>query len=123
MSSHDHTTHGHADAWHHHTSAEGVPQHEHAATVNTANTFVVLLVIFGFTAIFILVTVLYFNVTVRQVQTSRVETIGGAQLYNAMRGQMEADLSTFGVVDPAKQIVRIPVDRAIDRVVKRYQNR
>lgn len=123
MSSHEHTSHGHADAWHHHSTAEGVPQHEHAATVNTKNTFVVLLVIFGFTAVFILVTVLYFNVTVRQVQEARIETIGGAQVYNAMRGQMEADLSTFGVVDPATKTVRIPVDRAIERVVKRYQSK
>ncbi|MBX3388752.1 MAG: hypothetical protein KF691_04795 [Phycisphaeraceae bacterium] len=121
MSSHE--PHGHADAWHHHTLAEGIPQHEHAATVNTTNTFVVLLVIFGFTAVFILVTVLYFNVTVRQVQEARVETIGGAQLYNVMKSQMETDLSTFGVVDPATKTVRIPVDRAIDRVVKRYQQR
>jgi len=123
MSSNDHSSHGHADAWHHHSSAEGVPQHEHAATVNTKNTFVVLFVIFGFTAVFILVTVLYFNVSVRQLQDARIETIGGAQVYNAMRGQMEADLSTFGVADATTKTVRIPVDRAIDRVVKRYQSK
>ncbi len=123
MSSHEHSSHGHADDWHHHSSAEGVPQHEHAATINTKNTFIVLFVIFGFTAAFILVTVLYFNVTVRRVQEARIETIGGAQVFNAMRGQMEADLSTFGVVDPATKTVRIPVDRAIDRVVKRYQSK
>lgn len=123
MSSHDHSAHGHADAWHNHSVAEGVPQHEHGATVNTKNTFIVLFVIFGFTAAFILVTVLYFNVTVRRVQSARVETIGGAQMFNLMKGQMEADLSTFGVVDPEKKIVRVPIERAMDRVVKRYQGK
>jgi len=123
MSSHEHSSHGHADAWHHHSSAEGVPQHEHAATINTTNTFLVLFVIFGFTAVFILVTILYFNVTVRHVQEARIETIGGAELFNTTKGQMEADLSTFGVVDPATKTVRIPVDRAIERVVKRYQTK
>ncbi|MBN8597561.1 MAG: hypothetical protein J0L78_07805 [Planctomycetes bacterium] len=123
MSSHDQSAHGHADDWHHHSAAEGVPQHEHAATINTANTFIVLFVIFGFTAVFILVTILYFNVTVRQVQDARVETIGGAQMFNLMKGQMEADLSTFGVVDAEKKIVRIPIDRAMDRVVRQYQGK
>ncbi|MBL8875586.1 MAG: hypothetical protein JNM86_07315 [Phycisphaerae bacterium] len=123
MSSHDQSAHGHADDWHHHSAAEGVPQHEHAATINTTNTFVVLFVIFGFTAVFILVTILYFNVTVRQVQDARVETIGGAQMFNLMKGQMEADLSTFGVVDAEKKIVRIPIDRAMDRVVRQYQGK
>lgn len=123
MSSHEHSSHGHADDWHHHSAAEGVPQHEHAATINTKNTFVVLVVIFGFTAFFILVTVLYFNVSVRHLQVARIETIGGANLFNTTKSQMEAELSTFGVVDPATKTVRIPIDRAIDRVVKRYQSK
>lgn len=111
---------GHADAWHHHEGAEGVPQHEHAATVDPAATLKVLVFVLGFTAIFILVTILYFNVTIRQQRESKIETTGGAEPYNAMKGQVERDLSTYGVADPATKTVRVPLDRAIDRVVKKY---
>lgn len=111
---------GHADAWHHHDSAEGAPQAEHASTIDPMATLKVLVFIMGFTAVFILLTILYFNVTVRKQRESKIETIGAAETYNAMKGQMERDLSTYGVSDPASKTVRIPVDKAIDRVVKKY---
>ncbi len=111
---------GHGDAWHHHEAAEGVPQSEHAASVDPMATFKVLAFIMGFTAIFITVTILYFNTAVRQQREAKIETTAGAQPYNAMKGQVERDLSTFGVADPATKTVRIPVDRAVDRVVKKY---
>jgi hypothetical protein len=121
MSSHEHDSHGgHADAWHHHSGAEGVPQHEHAAIIDTTSTFKILLLVFGFTAVFILITILYFNVTVRREQEAKVETTGGAKIYNEMRSLMENDLATYAVVDPATKTVRIPVERAMDRVVKQY---
>ncbi|MFO0861400.1 MAG: hypothetical protein U0570_12675 [Phycisphaerales bacterium] len=123
MSSHNHTSDGHADAWHHHSAAEGVPQHEHAATVDTFATFQVLVGILGFTAVFILVTILYFNVSVRQQQELKIETIGAAEMALATKGQVQAELGSFGVVDADKKIVRIPIDRAMDRVVKSYQKR
>lgn len=119
-SDHGHHGSGHADAWHHHDLAEGVPQDEHTATVDPAATLKVLGFIMGFTAIFILVTILYFNVTIRQQRESKIETTGGAEPYNAMKGQVERDLTTYGVADPATKTVRIPVDRAVDRVVKKY---
>ncbi|MFN9975803.1 MAG: hypothetical protein ACK58T_38515 [Phycisphaerae bacterium] len=111
---------GHADAWHHHESAEGMPQSEHAATVDPMATLKVLVFVMGFTAIFILVTILYFNTTVRQQREAKIETIGAAESYNAMKGQMERDLSTYGVADAASKTVRVPVEKAIDRVVKKY---
>jgi hypothetical protein len=111
---------GHADSWHHHDLAEGMPQSEHAATVDPMATVKVLVFIMGFTAIFILVTILYFNTTVRQQREAKIETIGAAESYNAMKGQMERDLSTYGVSDAASKTVRVPVDKAIDRVVKKY---
>lgn len=123
MSSHDHSSgggHGHADAWHHHTSAEGVPQTEHAATIDTTMMFKILVLIFGFTAVFILITILYFNVTVRRQKEAVVETTGNAVGYNQMRSLMETDLATYGVVDAEKKTVRIPVERAMERVVRQY---
>jgi hypothetical protein len=97
-----------------------MPQSEHAATVDPMATVKVLVFIMGFTAIFILVTILYFNTTVRQQREAKIETIGAAESYNAMKGQMERDLSTYGVSDAASKTVRVPVDKAIDRVVKKY---
>ncbi|MBY0112182.1 MAG: hypothetical protein K2Y21_05130 [Phycisphaerales bacterium] len=97
-----------------------MPQHEHAATIDPVATVKVLVFVLGFTAIFILVTILYFNVTVRQQREAKIETTGAAEPYNAMKGQVERDLSTYGVADAATKTVRIPVDRAIDRVVKKY---
>ncbi len=123
MSDHAHDAHAHADAWHHHSAAEGVPQHEHAAIVDPGATFKVLIAIFGFTAIFILVTVLYFNVTVRKTEEARIENTGASLGYNQMKSQMENELSTYGVADAATRTVRIPVDRAVDRVVRKYQSK
>ena len=122
MSHSGHGNHGsgHADSWHHHESAEGMPQSEHAATVDPMATLKVLVFVMGFTAIFILVTILYFNTTVRQQREAKIETIGAAESYNAMKGQMERDLSTYGVADAASKTVRVPVEKAIDRVVKKY---
>lgn len=111
---------GHADAWHHHDSAEGVPQSEHAATIDPIATLKVLGFVMGFTAVFITVSILYFNVTVRQQREAKIETTGAAEPYNAMKGQVERDLSTYGVSDPAAKTVRVPIDRAIDRVVNKY---
>lgn len=100
-----------------------MPQSEHAASVDPMATLKVLAFIMGFTAIFITVTILYFNTTVRRQREAKIETIGSAESYNAMKGQMERDLSTYGVSDPATKTVRIPVDKAIDRVVKKYANK
>ena len=108
---------------HHHTAAEGVPQHEHAATVDTSATFKVLVGIFGFTAVFILVTILYFNVSVRERQEKEIENTSGSVGYTTMRSTMENELSSYGVVDASAKTVRIPIDRAMDRVVKQYQGR
>jgi hypothetical protein len=116
-----HAGSSHADSWHHHGPEEGAPQPEHGRLVDPAVMFQVFVVIFGFTGVFVLATVLYFNVSIRQEKEKRVETIANASGYNQMKGAMEAELASYGVVDPAAKVVRIPIDRAVDRVVSKYQ--
>lgn len=112
---------GHGDAWHHHTADEGLPQAEHASVLNPRFAIGFIALTIAFLVVFIGGTILYFNVTVRKEIARKQETTGISAGYAAMRSQSDYELSSYGVVDPASRTVRVPVDRAIERVVNQYK--
>lgn len=118
--------HGHADTWHHHdTAAEGEPQSEHTASINTttlAKWFVVLIVSL---VIFMLAVALYFNGFVNQAKSVAIETdIGSAA--RTMRNAAFATLGedgnpeTYDWADPQAGKVQIPIDKAMKKIIEKY---
>src|SRR5690606_28194427 len=106
--------HGH-DAWHQHTAAEGVPQHEHGAhTSAKALGLTFIIMVFGVIAV-ILVLVLYFNSYVSGYKARQQETT--AMMEPAFNAKIAArkQLEEFGWADANAGTVRIPLDRAIDK--------
>lgn len=123
MGHHAHTPapHQHADSWHHHTAAEGVPQHEHLAVINTmslAKWFVILVV--ALVTVIIVISV-YFTSAVTRMKAARIETNALSAEVSHEKARTAAILSTGK--DPQGVSVQLPIDQAMDRVVTRYQNR
>jgi Tfp pilus assembly protein PilE len=114
--------HGH-DAWHQHTAAEGMPQHEHASHTSTKAlglTFIIMVV--GVIAT-ILVLIAYFNSYVSTFKAERQE--GTAAMKPAFEAKVAARqrLEEFGWVDREAGTVHIPLNNAIDKVVNEYGQR
>lgn len=131
MSSHEHTpeVHEHADAWHHHENAEGEPQHEHTATVNTgllAKWFVALVVGFG---VVVVLLVMFFGREVTARKAAAIETNVLAREYLNYRRNSEKALGmgdggaafTYEWSDPKAGAVQIPVEDAMKKVEAKYQ--
>lgn len=113
--------HEHPDSWHRHTSDEGAPQVEHAATINLVS----LTVIFVFMSVFLVVTVagliVYFDRHTTSVRQQEVEhTILAEQESLPYRTQSLDALGGYAWSDPKAGKVNIPVERAMDRVVEMY---
>lgn len=113
--------HEHADSWHHHVAAEGVPQREHLAVVNTmslAKWFVILVV--ALVAVIIVISV-YFTSAVTRMKAARIETNALSAEVSHEKARTAAILSTGK--DPQGVSLRVPIDQAMDQIVTRYQSR
>jgi hypothetical protein len=133
MAGHDHTqvVHDHADSWHHHTSAEGRPQHEHASVANphVLIHWFFLIVISGIVVIVSLL--MYFGKMYNTTRQQRVETL---QFYqeNAWPRVRDAEAAlgtdrplsqfVFRAADRQAHTVQLPIEEAMKRVVARYQS-
>ena len=119
MSGHDHN-HGHADAWHHHDASEGAPQAEHGSSLQIP----VLARGLGLIAVSTLglvgITMLYLNHQINQLHRERADADLSAD-YLQYRDAAKARLDGYGWVDAST--VRVPVEMAKDRVLKKYAGR
>ena len=113
---------GHADQWHHHTDAEGVPQAEHAATVNARVLVITFIgIVFG-VVLLVLLIIAYFNTYNSTYKAQRTEGIPNARtVYLTGRLGAEERLGKVGYVDEANGVVHIPIDNAIEQVVNEYR--
>lgn len=114
--------HGH-DAWHQHTAAEGVPQHEHGSQTNAkALGLVFLVMVFGTVAV-IAVLIVYFNTTSDRFRSRLQE--GSALMAPTWNAKVAARerLEGFGWVDQEAGTAHTPVSAAMDRVIEDYRNR
>src|SRR3954470_23386255 len=133
MAGHDHTPaiHAHADAWHHHSSAEGAPQHEHASIADAgalARWIVLIILTMG---VVILALVMYFKSYATQRRAAIVETINSSAGANTARADAEARLGSdghplsqyqYGFADKPAHKVQLPIEQAMQKTVERYQN-
>lgn len=113
----------HADAWHRHTPAEGVPQHEHGTRVNPAFVGVVLLGIVFFTLAFLFVVWGYFNSYSTRVKADKLEQVTTVLRgeYQGLRSTAESHLTGAPAwIDREAGTVRMPIDRAAALVVDEY---
>ncbi len=131
MAGHDETVvvHEHADEWHHHTAAEGKPQHEHAGVANTSALFhwLILILISGITVIIALS--MYFGKYYNTIRQERIETLQFYKAGTAPRDKAEGDLGIdtplahftyHATADKAAHTVQLPIDQAMKTVVDRY---
>lgn len=112
--------HAHPDEWHSHSPAEGAPQREHGAKANPA---ILAIVTGGFVitvVLTILLSALYFFSYMTHERQLKKETTVLSDEYRAYRAQTEASLSGYGWADPASGAVRVPITKAMDKVVADY---
>ncbi|HYE62773.1 MAG TPA: hypothetical protein VD997_12325 [Phycisphaerales bacterium] len=125
---HDHTPeiHEHADAWHHHIPEEGMPQHEHAAKVDSGALIKWFIGITVLLVVVVLALKMYFTKFTTQMRRTYVETTEIAQGAKTALAAAEATLGTDGrpftykVANKQARTVQLPIDTAIKRTVERY---
>lgn len=131
MAHHAHTpeVHEHADAWHHHSKAEGLPQVEHLGVVSTAALAKwLVLIIIGLTAVLIALFV-YFTSAVTQLKSEMEESTALGEDARKARAAAMAALGqdgatpTYAWTDRQKGNVQIPIAQAMDKVIVKYQTR
>lgn len=107
------------DAWHRHTAEEGVPQAAHGQTTPG----VIALVAVGSFAALVLtiafVTVFFGQVNLQQ-RRDKIEMDLGANT-RQLKAEWKAELGGYGWVDPAKGLVHVPIDQALDHVIAEYE--
>ncbi len=108
------------DEWHHHTAAEGLPQKEHAGKVNTVVLTFVFFAIVSTISGTITASVLYFNRHITSLRQSQIETTALAQAANDYRHASEDAQKTYAWADAPAGAVRVPIDIARERVIRKY---
>ncbi len=124
----------HADSWHHHSSGEK-PQVEHGATISYGSIIfwsvaLVIATIGSIGAVWI-----YFDHYITKVKSDRFEynlytldqteadafkLMQDRQVRTYKAGVVDGTLKTTGWIDPAKEIIQIPVSVAKEKVIKKY---
>ncbi len=114
----------HIDEWHHHTKAEGVPQGEHTAQINTLNLVKWLIGIIVAVVVIVMALMKLTEMKATQLRAQVVETDWSSE-YISKRATVEAELSANGTQRVYAPIsgtaVRIPLDDAMNKVVGNYQ--
>lgn len=123
--------HEHADAWHHHSKEEGVPQPEHGAIAKTSTIFGFFIALTASIGVLVLVVSLFFTYNLNNRRTTFMEGGQGhlriIEPYQSYRGVSEGNLGiggqpgTYGWADDASGKVRIPLDQAMSKVQKQYE--
>ncbi len=112
--------HAHADDWHQHGAAGDVPQVEHGARLEPSKVVMGFVLLVISIVVSVTLSVLFFNNYMNGLKQERFElTSIGADARSA-RERTDVELSTYGVVDATTGTVRIPVDVAKERVLKKY---
>lgn len=117
----DHDQH---DDWFQHTPAEGTPQEAHGeinATIILAFLGVVVLTV---VAIIVGVGGFFSQITGQERRTLQEESAAIVQELRAAEAVWDAELTAEPEwIDREARLVRIPIDRAMDEIVRKYQQR
>lgn len=131
MSVHAHTpeVHEHADSWHHHGASEGIPQLEHGSVAEPAALIKWLVLIVAALAIVLIALFVYFDSYNHRLHAKRVETLNSAEA-NVHKAQAESRLGAAGSANfqyvPVENVpgkVHLPLDRAAERVIEKYNKK
>jgi hypothetical protein len=115
--------HEEPDPWHRHTVDEGIPQVEHAATVNIPILMGVFVATVVFVSATILFTMIYFKRHVTALRQERIETTVVGQGARDYKEAALANLDGYGWADAQAGHVSLPLDVARQRVIEAYSNR
>lgn len=122
---HEHTPEHHEtpDAWHVHTAAEGLPQEEHGGKTNTVILAVAFVLSFGFVAVTILVTYLYFQVHFTSLRAQRIEGTAMGKSFVQYRDRSREKLGGYNFATEAAAragMASLPLKEAEQQVIARY---
>jgi hypothetical protein len=125
--SHDHPDHSPAqetslDAWHEHPLDKGVPQKEHGAHANTHALLLVFAVVTVSTVAFSVVIGLFFINQVNRLKGERESSNFGAAVADSAAYKKDALAAQAGYGWTAEGNVRLPIDKAMEKVVAAYQS-
>ncbi len=112
--------HEQTDSWHRHAASEGTPQEEHASKINPVMVSIVFFLTFVTTFALIAVVALYANSYLTKKRVERVETTKMAEAAVNSRNAATQALESYGWVNQIEGTVRVPIDQAMDEVVKQY---
>jgi len=109
------------DSWHRHTAEEGTPQAEHAAIAAPGVLVVAFIAISSTVAITVLILVVFFNQYATRFKAEQIETTAMSKEFNEYKGKWEEqDTRGYAVANAAAGNVRIPLDKATQRVLDKY---
>ncbi|MDX9911040.1 MAG: hypothetical protein RBS39_04335 [Phycisphaerales bacterium] len=112
--------HPHADAWHRHSSEEGMPQSEHAARINPYGLYLGVFGILGFVVVSVVIVAVYFQSYVSTYRAEKQESVNVSEDYVAMRARADATLANYQWIDMREGVVSLPIDVAMDNVIEKY---
>jgi hypothetical protein len=129
MAGHDHTPeiHEHADAWHHHIPEEGMPQHEHAAKVDSGALIQWFVGITVLLVVTIIALKMYFTKYTTEMRRTSVETSEMALKSHNVYKDAEEALGTTGgpfkyrITNKQARTVQLPISEGIQRTLAKYQ--
>jgi hypothetical protein len=110
------------DEWHLHTAEEGEAQPEHARIADPRLiTLAFIIMVVALVAV-VGALIVYFDSYATRELARKSETLDTSR-HSAYRSTAEMELRTAGPIDPETQTVRLPIDRAIERVVRTYEEK
>ncbi|MCC5787864.1 MAG: hypothetical protein JJU33_14315 [Phycisphaerales bacterium] len=114
----DHTE---PDEWHTHTPDEGPPQEEHTSRVNAGILFLVFCVMTVSLTVTVVALIFYFSQHTTALKTELHETTDWrTDISIPYRESARQALTGYAWEDEDNEVVRVPLDLAIDRVIERY---
>lgn len=109
------------DVWHQHSKAEGTPQPEHAAVASPGALLIAFLAISTTVALTVLILVVFFDQYATRYKAEVIETTALSKSFNEYKSRWEEqDIRGYAVADAQTGAVRIPLDKAMQRVLERY---
>lgn len=111
------------DAWHEHAGAGAVSRQEHGAHANTRALLMVFLVVSVSTVLFCLVIGMFAINQMNRLKGVREVDSLGAMAADAAAYKRDAGAAQAGYGWTAEGKVRLPIDQAMQMVVRQYQER
>lgn len=111
------------DAWHLHSPEEGQPQAEHGGKTNVTVLLVAFLTSFGFVAVVILVSYLYFQVHMTSKKQALIESTALSAGHQAYKKSTAQKLQGYSFVTEAAAragAVSVPLEQAKQNVIAKY---